>query len=70
MVWFFAVLFVLVGSSVLLYIEPTFPIVVMFAYFIEVFLYVNLYIYSRRLVNARPRVHGKAGEIFQIEQDT
>ena len=70
MVWFLAVLFVLVGSSVLLYVEPSFPVVVTLAYSIEVFLYTNLYIYSRRLWNARPREYVKAEEIFQIEQDT
>ena len=69
-VWFFAILFVLIGSSLILYVEPSFPVVVTLAYSIEVFLYANLYIYSRRLWNARPRAQGKAEDIFQIEQDT
>lgn len=68
-VWILAVLIILLISSVILYVEPSFPIAVLGVYIIEVLMYANLYIYSRKLREAIPSKGTERGEVFQLEQD-
>ena len=49
-----------------LYLEPSFPRVVLGVYIIEVLMYANLLIYRRKLREAPPPIGIEHGEIFQL----
>jgi hypothetical protein len=68
-VWILAVLIILLLSSVILYVEPSFPIAVMGAYIIEVIMYANLFINHKRFQESSPSKNNEYGEIFQLEKD-
>ena len=67
-VWILAVLIITLISSVILYVEPSFPIAVLGVYIIEVLIYANLFIYSRKL-EASPLKGRETCKVFQLEQD-
>jgi len=68
-VWILAVLIIMLISSVILYVEPSFPLAVLGVYIIEVLMYANLFIYSRKLRETLPPKRIEHSEVFQLEQD-
>ncbi len=67
-VWMLAVLIILLLSSAILYVKPSFPMAVLGVYIIEVLMYANLFINNKRFQKASPPKNGY-GEIFQLEKD-
>ena len=68
-VWIMAVLIIVLVSSIILYVEPSFPIAVLSVYIIEVLMYANLFIYSRKFQEAPPLKGREPSRVFQLEQD-
>ena len=68
-VWILAVLMILVLSSVILFVEPSFPIAVLGTYIIEVIMFANLFINKKRFQEASPPKKNEYGGIFQLEKD-
>ncbi|MFB0558292.1 MAG: hypothetical protein ACETVY_04160 [Candidatus Bathyarchaeia archaeon] len=68
-VWMIGILFICLISSFILYLEPSFPPAVLGVYAVEVVMYVNLFIYSRRLWEAPSTRHREPKKLYQLEQD-
>jgi hypothetical protein len=68
-VWMVGALFICLISSVILYLEPSFPLAVIGVYAVEVVLYVNLFIYSRRMWEAPSPRSREPEKLYQLEQD-
>lgn len=68
-VWMVGALSICLISSLILYLEPSFPPAVIVVYAIEVFMYVNLFIYSRRLWEAPSPRRREPERLYQLEQD-
>lgn len=67
--WMIGILVICLISSFILYLEPSFPPAVIGVYAVEVVLYVNLFIYSRRLWEAPSPRSSKLEKLYQLEQD-
>jgi hypothetical protein len=68
-VWMLAILIILSLFSVILYVEPSFPIAILGVYLIEVLMYANLFINDKRFQETSlPKKNGHA-ELFQLEKD-
>ena len=68
-VWMLAVLIILLLSSAILYVKPSFPMAVLGVYIIEVLMYTNLFINDKRFQEASPLKKNGHDEIFQLEKD-
>ena len=68
-VWMLAVLIILLLSSAILYVKPSFPMAVLGVYIIEVLMYANLFINDKRFQEASPLKKNGHDEIFQLEKD-
>ncbi len=68
-VWMLAVLIILLLSSAILYVKPSFPMAVLGVYVIEVLMYANLLINNKRFQEASPPKKNVHGEILQLEKD-
>ena len=68
-VWILAGLIILILSSVILYVEPSFPLAVMGVYIIEVLMYANLFLNNKKYKEASPPKMIEKAKIFQLEKD-
>ena len=63
-----AILIILLLPSVILYVEPSFPITVLGVYLIEVIMYASLFINHKRFQEISPPNKRQHDEIFQLEK--
>ena len=69
-VWILALLVIMLISSVVLYVEPSFPLAVLGVYSIEVIMYANLFLDHERFQEVTSRSKKREYvEIFQLEKD-
>lgn len=67
LVWLLSFLLACMISSIILFIEPSYPVVILFVQIIEVFLFAQIFIYMKRIDNALRIKTIEPIELFDIE---
>jgi hypothetical protein len=68
-VWILAGIITLTLSSVILYVEPSFPLTVLGVYIIEVLMFANLFLNNKKYKEFSPPKMIEKAKIFQLEKD-
>ncbi len=66
-VWLLSFLLACMISSIILFIEPSYPVMILFVQIIEVFLFAQIFIYMKRIDNALRIKTNEPIELFDIE---
>lgn len=66
-IWLLSILLALIVSSVILFIDPSFPIVILLVQITEIFLFAQIFICVRRINNALKIENVKPVELYDIE---
>lgn len=67
LVWLLSFLLACTISSIILFIEPSYPVVILFVQIIEVFIFAQIFIYMKRIDNALRTKTIEPIELFDIE---
>lgn len=67
LVWLLTFLLACTVSSIILFIEPSYPIAILFAQIIEIFLFAQIFIYVKRINNALRMETVEPVELYDIE---
>ena len=67
LVWLLSFLLACMISSIILFIEPSYPVVILFVQIIEVFIFAQIFIYMKRIDNALRTKTIEPIELFDIE---
>ncbi len=70
LVWLLSFLLACTVSSIILFIEPSYPIAILFAQIIEIFLFAQIFIYVKRINNALQVETVEPVELYDIETRT
>jgi len=69
-IWFLAALLILSSSSIILYIYPSFPIVILISINIEIIIFANIIVYIRKIRKALTIRRDKFINLKQMETET
>lgn len=70
LVWLLSFLLACTVSSIILFIEPSYPIPILFAQIIEIFIFAQIFIYVKRINNALRVETLETVELYDIETRT
>jgi hypothetical protein len=66
-VWLLSILLALIVSSVILFIDPSFPIVILLVQIFEIFLFAQIFICVKRINNALRIDNVETVELYDLE---